>query len=109
MNTKVFYKDGLLKIGIAGELDHHAAKTAVSAIEQNIDAHLPKNLVLDFRELLFMDSSGIAVILKAYRRMNEVGGQVLVENVPSQPQKVIDAAGLGRLIKIAASSKEGYI
>jgi len=109
MNIKAFYRDGLLTIGIIGELDHHAAKKAVSAIERNIDDHLPKSLVLDFKELSFMDSSGIAVILKAYRRMNELGGQVLVENVPSQPQKVINAAGLDRLVKIAMSSKEGYI
>ncbi|MCL2401509.1 MAG: anti-sigma factor antagonist [Oscillospiraceae bacterium] len=106
MKTRAYYKDGLLTIRFDGELDHHSAKPAVRAIEEGIDTHLPKNLILDFNGLSFMDSSGIAVVLKAFRRMNELEGTVSVENVPAQPQKVLDMAGLGRLIKIAAGVKE---
>ena len=105
MKTKAVYDDGLLKLSFDGELDHHAAKTAVRAIEDSIDMHLPKKLALDFSGVSFMDSSGIAVILKAFRRMNELEGSVCVENVPSQPQKVLDMAGLHRLVKISASKE----
>ena len=106
MKTTATYKNGLLTISISGELDHHAAKTAVAAIEDGIDVHLPKHLTLDFCGLTFMDSSGIAVILKAHRRINEIHGTVTVENMPAQPQKVLDAAGLGRLVKIVVPAKE---
>jgi len=106
MKTTAIYNHGLLTIGITGELDHHAAKSVVATIEENIDAYLPKNLTLDMRGLSFMDSSGIAVILKAFRRMNELDGTLAVENVPKQAQKVIDAAGLGRLVKITAQAME---
>ena len=106
MKTTAFYKAGLLTVSFDGELDHHAARTAVKAIEESIDEHLPRNLMLDLAGLSFMDSSGIAVILKAYRRMNELGGSLCVENVRRQPLKVLDAAGLGRLVKITALAKE---
>lgn len=106
MKTKALYNNGFLKISFYGELDNHAAKTAVCAIDENVDEHLPKTLLLDFGGLTFMDSSGIAVVLKAYRRMNELGGGVCVENVPKQAQKILDMANMGRLVKITASAKE---
>ena len=46
-----------------------------------------------------MDSSGIAVLLRAYRRMAELGGALTVANVPPQALKVLRAAGLERIIR----------
>jgi len=92
-----------LRIHLSGELDHHAAKSTMSAIEREIDCHLPHDCVLDMADLTFMDSSGIAVILKTLRRMNEIGGRVSVENVRKQPLRVIDAAGIERIISITAA------
>ena len=106
MKITQVYEGGLLRLRFDGELDHHAARTAVRAIEENIDGYLPVSLILDLTELSFMDSSGIAVILKAFRRMNELGGGICVENVRKQPLKVLDTAGLGRLVKITALAKE---
>ena len=53
----------------------------------------------------FMDSSGIAVILRINKRMRELGGRLWVENVPSQPLRVMDAAGIDRLISISSLTK----
>lgn len=106
MNVRAGYENGVLKISLEGELDHHAAKKAMSEIEGQISAQLPSSCVLDLRRLSFMDSSGIAVILKSYRRMNELHGKFSVENVGVQPLKVLDAAGLDRLIGITSLAKE---
>ena len=95
-----------MRVFFEGELDHHAAKEAVGVIESNINAHLPKSCVIDFGKLAFMDSSGIAVILKTYRRMNEIRGKISVENAGKQPLRVLDAAGIDRLIKITTTLKE---
>ena len=46
-----------------------------------------------------MDSSGIAVLLRAYKRTAELGGTVVVRNVPEQAGKVLRAAGLERLLR----------
>ena len=48
----------------------------------------------------FMDSSGIALILRAQQRMQLLDGSVLVCNVPDQAKRVLDAAGIGRLVTI---------
>ncbi|MBR2831521.1 MAG: STAS domain-containing protein [Oscillospiraceae bacterium] len=90
-----------LRLYFDGELDHHAAKRAMGEIEGYIDSRLPRDCVIDLGGLTFMDSSGIAVILKAYRRMHDIGGRLGVERVTGQPRRVIDAAGIERLISIA--------
>ena len=50
--------------------------------------------------MTFMDSSGIALILRAQQRMQLLDGSVLVCNVPQQAKRVLDAAGIGRLVTI---------
>ena len=106
MTVGSLFENGVLTIYLDGELDHHAAKKAVGFIEEKIDTHLPREIVLDMKGLSFMDSSGIAVLLKTYRRIKEIGGKVSVENVNKQPRRVLDASGVERIIKVVALTKE---
>lgn len=83
---------------IRGELDHHGARDAMHQIDYSLDAALPTALTLDLSGVSFMDSSGIAVVLRAHRRMTALGGALTVVGVPAQARKVFDAAGVPRLI-----------
>lgn len=87
-------------MSLSGELDHHAAKELVVRMEERLEADLPRECVLDLGDLRFMDSSGIAVILRTCKRMRALGGRLRVENVQPQPMRVIDASGIGRMIEI---------
>lgn len=100
------YKEGKLTIYLQGELDHHEVKKSMALIDKLIDEYLPRDCVIELSQLSFMDSSGIALILKIYRRLIEMGGRAWVENAVQQPLKVIDASGIDRIIKISAA-KEG--
>ncbi len=87
-----------LTAAVTGELDHHRAKEVMEALDREIDIALPKELTVDFSGLTFTDSSGIAVLLRAWRRMGQVRGVMRVVNTPSQADKVFRAAGLQRMI-----------
>lgn len=92
-------EDRDLRVSITGEVDHHAAREIMAELERQIGAGLPRRLTLDLGGVSFMDSSGIAVLLRAQRRMGALGGQVAVVNVPAQAGKVLRAAGLDRIMK----------
>ena len=92
--------DRKLLLELSGELDHHGARNALREVELAIDAALPRVLVLDFSGSTFMDSSGIALILRSQQRMQLMDGSLTVCNVPSQARRVLDAAGIGRLVHI---------
>ena len=100
MEIKSKSSDRNLLLEFYGEMDHHGARNALKEVELTIDAALPKTLVLDMSGVTFMDSSGIALILRAQQRMQLLDGSVLVCNVPDQAKRVLDAAGIGRLVTI---------
>ena len=92
--------DRNLLLELSGELDYHAARKAMEEMEMAIDAAVPLKLVLDLGGVTFMDSSGIALLLRARRRMEALGGNLMVCHVPDQARRVLDAAGINRLITI---------
>ena len=71
------------------------------AIDELLDEYLPRDCALDMSGLSFMDSSGIAVIIRVSRRMKNLGGRAWIENPARQPQRVIDASGIDRLVPVA--------
>lgn len=83
-----------------GELDHHRAREILRELDRQIDQALPRQLTLDLGGVSFMDSSGLAVLLRARRRMEELGGTLRVTRVPQQAARVLRAAGLDKLMEL---------
>ena len=48
---------------LSGEIDHHSAKTIREEIDLAVSEQIPKELWLDFRDVSFMDSSGIGLVM----------------------------------------------
>ena len=98
-----------MTLAISGELDHHGAHGAMQQIDHALDAALPLKLTLDFSGVSFMDSSGIAVVMRAQRRMRALGGGAVLRQIPPQAKRVFDAAGIFRIIPLeeGGSSDEG--
>lgn len=89
-----------LTLYLEGELDHHRAKEMMAEIRRTIDESLPKTLVLDLSAVTFSDSSGIAVLLRASRAMAQLEGDLTIVNVPPQPHRLFQAAGLGKMLSL---------
>ena len=97
---------GELKILLSGELDHHAARRAIPEIAAITDMELPIRLIIDFGRVSFMDSSGIALVIGAYKRATSVGSSFCVINVSKQAYKVFSAAGICRLLNISEREQD---
>ena len=76
MEMQATSADRNLLLEFRGELDHHGARNALRELEMAVDAALPKVLVLDMSGITFMDSSGIALILRAQQRMQLLDGSI---------------------------------
>ena len=100
MAVEITLQDRTLVAVLDGEIDHHCAQPMRTEIDEKITAYQPEVLVLDFAGVTFMDSSGIAVALRGWQRMREVGGSVLLRHVAKQPRKVFEASGVGRMMTI---------
>ena len=100
MHLTSYLEDGCLTVALTGEIDHHCAKSYIQTILAKIEAYTPQTCVLDFDEVSFMDSSGIAVVINALRAMNKIQGQLLLSGLNPQPMKVFRASGIDKLIRI---------
>ena len=94
MNVKTIYDDGILTALLFGEIDHHTARDIRLTVDSDIEKHHPSRLVLDFRRVKFMDSSGIGLIMGRYRMMQLVGGKVALVNVPPHLERIITLSGV---------------
>ena len=100
MDMQVKQEGRCLEIFLKGEMDHHGAKGLIGRLDSEIALALPLRLILDMEGISFMDSSGIAVVMRARQRMQEMGGHVKLCRVPLQALRVLDAAGISRMVEI---------
>ena len=100
MEMKYKAENRQLTITLTGELDHHAAKGLMEAIDRCMEQNLPVKTLLDLGGLTCMDSSGIAVVLRAKRRMEALAGALVVVNIPRQAARVLETAGLDRYVDL---------
>lgn len=93
----------VLKIKLRGEIDHHSAVAVRSAIDDMIRSRRPHELVIDMSAVDFMDSSGLGLIMGRYNTMKEIGGGVTVADPNPATERIMNLAGLERIIKITRS------
>ena len=100
MHFTSYLENGRLTVELTGEIDHHCAKNYIQAIAGKIEAYIPEVCVLDFQEVSFVDSSGIAVVINALRNMSQIEGKLILTGICSQPMRVFRASGIDKLVEI---------
>ncbi len=87
---------------LSGEIDHHAAPALRREIDREIMENMPSELVLDFSDVTFMDSSGVGLVMGRYKIMSGFGGNIVIQNPPIQIKKVMKLSGIDRLAAICS-------
>ena len=100
MNVRFITAAETLCALLSGDIDHHSAKEIRREIDIAIKENDPKELILDFAAVTFMDSSGIGLVMGRYKLMNEKGGKLVIAKTPGYIAKVMRVSGVGRLAKI---------
>ena len=85
---------------VGGELDHHTAKEMREAIDNAVELNMPTLLILDFKDVNFMDSSGIGLVMGRYRNLVKTGAELHITQAPPQIYKMLKLAGIERLAKL---------
>ncbi len=83
---------------LKGEIDHHRSKELRKELDMLIETMRPRRLVLDFRNVTLMDSSGVGLVLGRYKKLKELGGTVCVKRVNRQIDAVLKVSGVYQVI-----------
>ena len=100
MHLTSYLQDSQLTVALTGEIDHHCAKAYIDTIIGKIEAYQPSICVLDFQDVTFMDSSGIAVVINTLRNMTRIKGKLILIGIREQPMRVFAASGIDKLVEI---------
>ncbi len=99
MQVKLLHSSGCVTARLYGELDHHSAQDVRDALDGALKRFADADLILDLKNLSFMDSSGLGVVLGRYRLLKARGRGLYVKNVSGQIDKVFNISGIYRIIR----------
>lgn len=103
------YNDGRrITVSISGDIDHHAARELRLSIDEVIASSRPELLIMDMKNVGFMDSSGVGLILGRLRAVKAVGGELLVKNARKEIADVIGFSGLSYVIADPRNATRDY-
>ena len=97
LTTDISYTGGALTVGLSGEIDHHTAKTAREKIDKALYLYRPKKLILSLKDVSFMDSSGLGLILGRVSTAEAVSASVTLSDIPPRVRKILNMAGVERI------------
>ena len=89
-----------LTIRVPEELDHHNAERIRAGADEVLEKQRISQVVFDFQDTVFMDSSGIGVIMGRYRNMGLLGGKVSAVHVGERIDRIFRLSGLYKLIPV---------
>ncbi len=90
-------KDDLIIVRLRNDLDHHVTEQIRDEIDNTIMQTKIFRLAFDFRNVNFMDSSGIGLLMGRYKKIKPVGGEIFVSNLNLQMRRIFNIFGLRKI------------
>ncbi|MFC9282843.1 STAS domain-containing protein [Streptomyces collinus] len=97
--------DGITVVKVAGEIDHNSAGPLIHALGLG-ELGVPPRVVVDLRQVPFMDSSGINVLLGANRDIAPAGGWLRLAGVQPSVLRTLELVGVHHIIPCHPSLQE---
>lgn len=89
--------DAELIFTLEGRLDTTTAPQLEAELKKSLDG--VKSLVFDFKELEYISSAGLRVLLSAQKQMNKQG-EMVIRNVSPEIMEIFDVTGFSDILTI---------
>lgn len=98
----VHVQDGVagdVTVVVQGDIDLATAPVLWVHLAEAIP-HAERRLVIDLRSCPFLDSSGLAVFVRAFKRLRHAGAELVLRSPASSPRKALRITGLDAVMTI---------
>jgi anti-sigma B factor antagonist len=92
-------------IAVSGELDLASSPMLEERIAQAFASPSPL-LILDLRELEFMDSTGLSVLIRAHQTAQEADRKLYLVKGPPQVQRLLSLTGVGERLSVLETPED---
>lgn len=100
MKIEYLKENRTLILKIDGEIDHHTCELIKKETDYEIQKKAPKKLIFDMKNVNFMDSSGIGLIIGRYKYLLRIGGETEIINAKKEVKRILDMSGIFKIIPI---------
>ena len=90
---------------VRGELDLATSPELEDQLRRIWDTG-SEQLVIDLRELEFMDSTGLSIIVKAHQRLSDEGRRLSLVRGSQQVQRLLDLTGVSERLQLVDTPEE---
>jgi anti-sigma B factor antagonist len=84
---------------LEGEIDLHRSPRVERSLASMIKKH-PDRIVVDLSGVTFIDSSGMAVLIRAMQNMKEYGGMLTLSGINENVRPIFETARLDQVFVI---------
>ena len=98
--TREFLDKGYVQLNLIGQIDSHTSAQFESALNEDLTKYGHYRLVLSFADVTYISSSGLKVLVSAWRRAREHEGDVLITDLQPRIREVFDMIGFDMMFKI---------
>lgn len=99
-----YEREGTQVVRLAGEIDLYAETALSEALEQA--ASRGEVIVVDLTDVAFFDSTALALVLEARRRVRGRGGDLVLVVDGLEATRVFTISGLDRIFTMTATLEE---
>jgi anti-sigma B factor antagonist len=93
-------------VSLGGEVDLHTAPELQRALDGVIGLG-GTSAVVDFADVSFIDSTTLSVLLRHHKRLDRLGGQLVLVAVDRRLMRAFEITGLDRIFRIERTLAEG--
>jgi len=98
--------DDYLIVKLSGELDHHTSESLRRKIDRYYSSKNLSNLILDLRDLKFMDSSGIGLIMGRYKMCKDKKGNISIVSTSPYINRMLKMSGIYQIVDVFSDIDE---
>ena len=106
LNVHLVIKKKSLFIKMVGEMDQHTSENFKLRLIELIDKYKIKNLVFNMKDLSFIDSSGIGLLIGRYNQLKTKEGEIVICELHNNIERIIMLSGLYKICVIKDSERD---
>ena len=100
-------QDGdVVRVALSGELDMSTAASVEERLMELEQGASLEGVVLDLRDVRFIDSTGLSLLINADRRARRAGWRVTIVSGSGAPRRILDTTGLKARLDIVEQASD---
>ena len=100
LHVELVQHRNVLVTRLSGELDHHTSELVRYQMDEAILRGQVSHVVLSLKDLTFMDSSGLGVILGRYKQIKAKGGKMVVCDMNPAVRRLFELSGIFKIVSV---------